>query len=96
MTLDVDGAEGAAAWFLPDEGAAATDRWLDQLNASFGVAPPVFRHVMRDIPTLAEGCERIGSRTASILLIGCEGLASNDSGPGTGLPPATRDRALAP
>ena len=95
LTLAVD-ASIAAAWLLPDEGAAATDRWLDQRKVSCGVAPPAFRHMMPETPSLAERCERIDSRTASILPVGCEGLASDDGGPGTGLPPATLDRALAP
>ncbi|MGI3899736.1 MAG: type II toxin-antitoxin system VapC family toxin [Janthinobacterium lividum] len=81
MTIVVD-ASIAAAWLLPDEGNEAADRVLDQLKASYGIAPSVFRHEVRNILVLAERRKRLGPTETSDLLVELEGLPVLDSGPG--------------
>lgn len=82
MTIVVD-ASIAAAWLLPDEGDDTTDRVLQQVQTSGGVAPSIFRHEIRSIMLLAERRKRITAAVSDALLVRLATLPIGDDGPGS-------------
>ena len=81
LTVVVD-ASIAAAWLLPDEGDDATDRVLDRVDASYGLAPSIFRHEIRNILLVSERRQRIAAPTADALLSRLSKLPILDEGAG--------------
>ena len=81
MTLVVV-ASIAAAWLLPDEGDDACDRVLGRIQTSYGIAPSIFRHEVRNILLLAQRRHRIDAVMMGTLLVELAGLPVQDRGPG--------------
>ena len=81
MTIVVD-ASMAAAWLLPDERDAATDGVLSMLGTSYGLAPSIFRHEVRNILLLSERRKRITAAIGDALLVELALLSIRDCGSG--------------
>ena len=81
LTIVVD-ASMAAAWLLPGEGDHVTDRVLQHVKTSGGIAPSIFRHEVRSIMLIAEPRKRITSAIDDALLLRLATLPIEDDGPG--------------
>lgn len=73
----------AAAWLLPDEKSASTDRTLLDLSGSMASVPSLFWHEVRNLILLAERRGRLSADEVQLCIAQLRGLPLEDAGHGS-------------